>query len=345
MSLTVVKSDPQAPIDLVRFHLSLNVDDLAASIAFFQSFFDAKPAKQEQDYAKFEVDEPPLVLSLLPGRTARGGKLNHLGFRLTSPEALVAMQQRLEMQGLSTQREEGVECCHSRQTKFWLHDPDGNVWEIYTLEVDGEHCTAGAGPKASELNHIGAPAPAIWAHRLGEAFGPKLMVESGGVDEVLLEGTFNARLSPAERRDILREVGRILKPGARVMLHQLSARSPLASLAQRLPGPAAAVEAVPSAEQLVDELQSAGFVDLHFEKLGDAPCFIADGIECRETRLVGFKPRQDFAGENHQVLYKGPFRQAEDDHGHTFRRGQWTTVDAATWNRLHVSPNRDQFVL
>jgi len=345
MSLTIESFTPKASADLVRFHLSLNVDDLAASVAFFRLLFDAKPAKQEQDYAKFEVDEPPLVLSLLPGRTGGGGKLNHLGFRLASAEALVAMQQRLEMQGLKTEREDGVECCYSKQTKFWLHDPDGNVWEIYTLDDDQHHCAPSATLQAPEVSQIIAPALAIWVHRLGENFGPRLMVESGCVDQVMLEGTFNARLSLAERQRILAEVVRILKPGARVALHQLTARSPLESLAQRLPGPAAAVEAVPSAEQLIDELQSAGFVDLHFEKLGEAPCFIADGVECREARLVGFKPSQATGGENRQVLYKGPFRQAEDDAGHTFRRGQWTTVDAATWSRLNAAPNRDQFIL
>ena len=57
-------------------------------------------------------------------------------------------------------------------------------------------------------------APAIWAHRLGEPFPARIMVESDGADEVLLQGTFNAQLLPGEPRRILAEVLRILKPGA-----------------------------------------------------------------------------------------------------------------------------------
>ena len=80
---------------------------------------------------------------------------------------------------------------------------------------------------------------------------------------------------------------RILKPGGQLTIHQLSAKTPLTSFRERLPGPAAAVEAVPTAEQLVDFLGSRRYGRHSFEKLGDAPCLTADGVECRETRLDG----------------------------------------------------------
>ena len=94
--------------------------------------------------------------------------------------------------------EEGVECCYSRQTKFWIEDPDGTLWEIYTLAPDSEPpgpAAAGCGPSAGpvRLQPIEQlAAPAIWTHRLGEPFPPRVMVESDGVDEVFLQGTFNA---------------------------------------------------------------------------------------------------------------------------------------------------------
>jgi Glyoxalase/Bleomycin resistance protein/Dioxygenase superfamily len=82
MSTELPVIDRRASVDCARFHLSLNVDDLKRSIEFFSVLFDAPPAKNLDDYAKFEVAEPPLVLSLAPHRVPRGGKLNHLGFRL-----------------------------------------------------------------------------------------------------------------------------------------------------------------------------------------------------------------------------------------------------------------------
>src|SRR5262249_9223111 len=132
--------------DPIRFHISLNVTDLNKSVAFFRTLFGIEPAKVRPDYAKFEPADPPLVLSLEPapphptlspgggeGRVRGGGALNHLGFRLPDARSLVAMQERLERAGLRTKREEGVECCYARQTKFWAHDPDGSLWEVYTF--------------------------------------------------------------------------------------------------------------------------------------------------------------------------------------------------------------------
>src|SRR3954465_14165197 len=98
--------------DPVKFHLSLNVADLAKSIHFFRILFGIEPAKVRSDYAKFEPDEPPLVLSLEPTPRGTGGALNHLGFRMPDSASLVRMQKRLEMAGIKSQREEGVECCY-----------------------------------------------------------------------------------------------------------------------------------------------------------------------------------------------------------------------------------------
>lgn len=123
-----------APV--VRFHLSLNVTNLERSVAFYRILFGMEPAKQRPDYAKFEPDDPPLVLSLEPNGRSGPGTLNHLGIRLPDARTLVAMQERLERAGIRSQREEGVECCYAKQTKFWVNDPDNTLWELYVLEDD-----------------------------------------------------------------------------------------------------------------------------------------------------------------------------------------------------------------
>ena len=65
-----------------RFHLSLNVNNLDRSVAFYKVLFGREPAKLRGDYAKFEVDDPPLVLSLEPTPRPVGSPLNHVGLRL-----------------------------------------------------------------------------------------------------------------------------------------------------------------------------------------------------------------------------------------------------------------------
>jgi catechol 2,3-dioxygenase-like lactoylglutathione lyase family enzyme len=140
------------PVENSRFHVSLNVSDLARSVQFFELLFGKAPAKRKSDYAKFEVDDPPTVLSLehRAGSTIpRGGALNHAGIRVANSSALVDIQRRLEEGGVKTIREDGVECCYAKQTKFWANDPDGTMWEVYVLEDDAlEHRGKGIVPLA-----------------------------------------------------------------------------------------------------------------------------------------------------------------------------------------------------
>ncbi len=343
--------DSAAAAGPVRFHLSLNVADLARSIEFFRVFLDREPAKRRSDYAKFELDEPPLVLSLEPFAAPPGGNLNHLGFRLPSTAMLVECQRRLEMAGITTQREEGVECCYAKQTKFWVHDPDNNLWEVYTFEGDIEHRGDGHVPAAKRregeapaepqprplADALPTPAPAVWNHRLGQPLPAKLTILDATVDEVDLQGTFNmAAAEGAATGRFFSEVQRVLKPGGRVNLHVLTANQQLAAGKLNLPGPAALVERVPVDSELVRALEKAGFAEIEFTKLGDHPCFTALGAELRETRISATKPTPASESEEGRrvVVYKGPFRELCDDAGRTYRRGERVRVDARTCERL-----------
>ena len=87
---------------LRKFHASLNVSDLERSIAFYRALLGAEPAKVRSDYAKFDLADPPLVLSLIPKRSGAGGPLNHAGLRMRNAEELVEVQRRLEAAGMPT---------------------------------------------------------------------------------------------------------------------------------------------------------------------------------------------------------------------------------------------------
>ena len=275
-----------------RFHLSLNVGDLNRAIEFFRAFFGVEPAKCRADYAKFELNDPPLVLSLEPFKATPGGNLNHLGFRMSDSAALVEVQRRLELAGIGTRREEGVECCYARQTKFWVHDPDGNLWEAYTLDEDLEHRGDGHIPTEAPKTSANAnsPALAIWGHRLGESFAKRLPILDGSVEEVGLQGTFNERLAPEERARRLREVRRILKSGGELKLHLLTANQSTGEQILKLPGPATAVQYVPAESELLAELAAAGFVDVTVPFRGQSACFVAGDCQLRETRVAAKNP-------------------------------------------------------
>src|SRR6516162_6563551 len=101
----------------MKFHVSLNVSDIARSVEFYRTLLGIEPAKRKIDYAKFELEDPALILSLVPVAPSTGGTVNHVGLRVPGSPELVAIQARLEAVGIRTQREEGVACCYSTQTK------------------------------------------------------------------------------------------------------------------------------------------------------------------------------------------------------------------------------------
>ncbi len=129
---------PSGATEVVKFHVSLNVGDLPRSLAFYRALLGESAVKSHADYAKFELEEPPLVLSLKPQRAVKGGPLNHLGLRVKKMEDLLTVQRRLEEAGYRPSRQDDVRCCYAHQTKFWVADPDDTLWEVYLLHGDFE---------------------------------------------------------------------------------------------------------------------------------------------------------------------------------------------------------------
>ena len=125
-----------AAMQVIKFHASLNVSDLAKSVSFYTALFGADPVKSYPDYAKFEIDVPPLVLSLKPKRACAGGPLNHLGLRLVSLDQLAAIHARMKAVGARIGEQDDVKCCYALQTKLWITDPDETLWEVYVLHDD-----------------------------------------------------------------------------------------------------------------------------------------------------------------------------------------------------------------
>lgn len=118
-------------------HISLNVSDLNRSTEFYRRFF-GEPKKRKSDYAKFVAEEPEIHLALQPGAIQGHGTLSHLGIRVDSAEQVRQWKTALDSRGLTTEEPNRETCCYAEQEKFWVTDPDGNRWEVYTVLADVE---------------------------------------------------------------------------------------------------------------------------------------------------------------------------------------------------------------
>lgn len=116
----------------MRPHISLDVHNVPASVEFYRKVFGVAPQKQTTDYAKFDLTEPPLNLTLVSS-TSRVSVVNHLGIEVESVDDIARWKQQLLELGILEKVEEGIECCFARQDKLWFTDPDGSPWEIFMV--------------------------------------------------------------------------------------------------------------------------------------------------------------------------------------------------------------------
>jgi catechol 2,3-dioxygenase-like lactoylglutathione lyase family enzyme len=328
----------------VTFHLSLNVTDLGRSIDFYRILFGVEPAKRHDDYAKFELTDPPVVFSLVPRAAGPGGSLSHLGFRVASAEAVRRTQERLAAAGICTQDQNGTVCGYARQDKVWAKDPDGNFWEVYVLEEDVEPAVVRRSLEGRAARVEPAAGPIVWEHYVTSRLQGPIPHADASVDEVRLTGTFNAPLEESARRFIVCEAGRVLKPGGKVVTHGLMGDRALTGEQPKLPGLAAMVSRVPGRDEALALLATAGFVGVQVVKLTESPWFVHDGVGLREVKVVGWKPFPAADSETRVVLYKGPFAQATADGGWTFLRGRRVRVPAAMWDHLRLGSSAEQFL-
>ncbi|MBK8150997.1 MAG: VOC family protein [Acidobacteria bacterium] len=120
----------------MKTHISINVRDVSRSIDFYSRMFGADPVKIRDDYAKFDISNPPLNFTMNRRAFEQGGTLSHLGLQVDSTAEVVEIGTRWRESGLITLDEMETDCCYALQDKTWIQDPDGNRWEVFTVLAD-----------------------------------------------------------------------------------------------------------------------------------------------------------------------------------------------------------------
>jgi catechol 2,3-dioxygenase-like lactoylglutathione lyase family enzyme len=131
-----VNTTTNTGINTLKAHLAINVRDVDQSIEFYKKMFGIEPSKVRTGYAKFDVANPPLNFTLNQVPFDGSGALSHLGIQVASTDDVLAMKNAWAEKGLSPREEMQTSCCYALQDKAWVHDPDGNEWEVFVVLKD-----------------------------------------------------------------------------------------------------------------------------------------------------------------------------------------------------------------
>ena len=246
---------------------------------------------------------------------------------------------------MPTQREEGVECCYARQTKFWITDPDGALWEIYVFHEDIDDHGEAAPPRAEAVQIQTAPAvPArAWEHHLREPIPARIPHDDNTLHEVRLEGSFNAAPEAENRGALLAEAFRALRPEAAIHLHGLAGDCPCRR-GHRAAGAGGGRTARAGCERRRRRACSR-WLRRHQDReaLGDRLLrrrWRSDARASNHRPQTGYRPRV----QSHQAVYLGPMREVVDDFGTVLRRGVPTAMNIHDWQVLAKSTASSSFL-
>ena len=143
-------------VQALKAHLAINVRNVKESIGFYKKLLGIEPSKVRTGYAKFDVHNPPLNLTLNQSTFSERGARSHLGIQVASTADVLAMRERWAEAGLITRDEMQTDCCYATQDKTWVRDPDGNEWEAFVVLVDNlaETSPCECGDKVVQANDL-----------------------------------------------------------------------------------------------------------------------------------------------------------------------------------------------
>ena len=118
-----------------RIHLALNTNHFEESVQFYSKLFAREPAKLKPGWAKFDLQDPALNLTINHRADPLvRGDISHLGIEVEDAATMAAMDKRLRDAGLKTLVEDNVTCCYALQDKTWVQDPNGHSWEFFFVK-------------------------------------------------------------------------------------------------------------------------------------------------------------------------------------------------------------------
>lgn len=97
--------------------------------------------------------------------------------------------------------------------------------------------------------------------------------------------------------------------------------------------------------EFIKKLEEVGFYGIALDKYEMQPWQIVEGIEYRSVTITAYKGKEGpYIEKNQAVIYKGPWKQVEDDDDHVFHRGVRTPVCEKTFQIMSKEPYSEYMI-
>ncbi len=175
------------------------------------------------------------------------------------------------------------------------------------------------------------------ATRIEPGRGPLVSDES--VDVVISNCVLNL-VAGDEKQQLFGEIYRVTRRTGRVVISDIVASSEVPERLREDPDLwSGCISGAMTETGFLDAFHDAGFHGIEVVGRQADPWQTVEDIEFRSVTVRAWKGRVgpcDYLG--HQVVYRGPFSEIQDDDGHTFSRGEATEVCEKTYGLLMRPP-------
>jgi len=171
------------------------------------------------------------------------------------------------------------------------------------------------------------------------------LVEDNSVDVIVSNCVLNL-VDDSLKKELFAEMYRVLKVGGRIAVSDIvSDEESPKHLKDNNKLWSGCISGALQETEFTIALEDAGFYGVSIDKYEADPWQVVEGIEYRSVTVLAWKGLEGPCIEKNQaVIYKGPFRQIEDDDGHIYYRGERMAVCEKIYKILKNEPYKDQFI-
>lgn len=173
------------------------------------------------------------------------------------------------------------------------------------------------------------------------------LIADSSVDVVISNCVLNLVRSQ-DKQQLFSEIYRVLKRGGRAVISDIVCdEDPTPAILNDPDLWSGCIAGAFREDQFLKMFEDAGFYGIEILKREDTPWQVIDGIEFRSMTIQAYKGKEGVCLERKQsVIYKGPWKQVQDDDGHIFCRGERMAVCDKTYQILtrSTSPYRQDII-